>query len=61
MNGKVYTDFEVGSLPGKSRRGEAHNGRSVYKITHMSGIRAGDGGPEIELNTLNGDMFILSK
>ncbi len=61
MNGEAFTDFEVTSLPLRAKRSENHKGRRIYKVGHMSGIRAGRGGPEIELNTLNGDMFILSK
>jgi hypothetical protein len=61
MNGEAFTDFEVSSLPGRATTSSSRNGKSVYKISRMSGIRAGKGGPEIELNTLNGDMFILSK
>ncbi|MBU1699563.1 MAG: hypothetical protein KJ970_20750 [Candidatus Eisenbacteria bacterium] len=61
MNGEVFTDFEVVSLPGRSEMSEKKNGKSAYKVTHMSGVRAGTGGPECELHTLNGDMFILSQ
>jgi hypothetical protein len=61
MNGEAFTDFEVNSLPGRTKTSNARNGKSVYKVAHMSGVRAGKGGPTIELNTLNGDMFILSR
>ena len=61
MNGEVFTDFEVDALPGKTEKTHDRNGKNVYMIARMSGVRAGRGGPEIELNTLNGDMFILSR
>ncbi|UCH83814.1 MAG: hypothetical protein JSW50_15425 [Candidatus Latescibacterota bacterium] len=61
MNGEVFTDFEVDALPGKTEKASTKNGKNVYMIARMSGIRAGRGGPEIELKTLNGDMFILSR
>lgn len=61
MNGEVFTDFEVDALPGKTETTHDRNGKNVYMIARMSGIRAGKGGPEIEMNTLNGDMFILSR
>jgi len=61
MNGDAFTDFEVSSLPTRTKTSNSKNGKQVYKVGHMSGVRAGKGGPEIELNTLNGDMFILSK
>ncbi|UCG51769.1 MAG: hypothetical protein JSW58_16610 [Candidatus Latescibacterota bacterium] len=61
MNGEVYTDFEVAALPVRTKKSNSRNGKKTYKVGHMSGVRAGKGGPEIELNTLNGDMFILSR
>jgi DUF4097 and DUF4098 domain-containing protein YvlB len=61
MNGEAFTDFEVSSLPGRVKTSNSKNGKSVYKVARMSGVRAGKGGPTIELNTLNGDMFILSR
>jgi hypothetical protein len=61
MNGDVFTDFEVDTLPGRTQTSRTSNGKNMYKVARMSGVRAGKGGPEIELNTLNGDMFILSK
>jgi hypothetical protein len=61
MNGDVFTDFEVISIPGRVKTSNTRNGKSVYKVSRMSGVRAGKGGPSIELNTLNGDMFILSR
>jgi hypothetical protein len=61
MNGEVFTDFEVDALPSKTSKSHKKNGKNVYKIAHTTGVRAGRGGPEFELNTLNGDMFILSR
>lgn len=61
MNGEAFTDFEMVVLPVRTETVRTRNGKNVYKVAHMSGVRAGTGGPEITLNTLNGDMFILSK
>jgi DUF4097 and DUF4098 domain-containing protein YvlB len=61
MNGDVYTDFEVAALPVRTTTSNSQNGKRVYKVGHMTGVRAGEGGPEIELKTLNGDLFILSR
>ncbi|MEJ2722874.1 MAG: hypothetical protein P8181_17315, partial [bacterium] len=61
MNGEVFTDFDVDALPGKTETANTRDGKNVYTIARMSGIRAGKDGPEIELSTLNGDMFILSR
>ncbi|MGD8413969.1 MAG: DUF4097 family beta strand repeat-containing protein [Candidatus Latescibacterota bacterium] len=60
MNGEVYTDFDVAALPVKTSTSQSRNGKKVYKVGHMTGVRAGRGGPEIEMKTLNGDMYILS-
>ena len=59
MNGEIYTDFPVTGLPaaaGKAKRNE--DGRFVYKSDRFFGVRAGKGGPEIRLETLNGDILI---
>jgi DUF4097 and DUF4098 domain-containing protein YvlB len=61
MNGEVFTDFEVDAIPSKIKRDIKKNGKNIYRISHTTGVRAGRGGPEFELNTLNGDMFILSR
>jgi len=61
MNGEVFTDFEVDALPARTKKNHKKNGKNVYTIAHTTGVRAGGGGPEFELNTLNGDMFILSR
>jgi hypothetical protein len=59
MNGEIFTDFPVTGLPaadGKAKRNEA--GRFVYKSDRFFVVRAGKGGPEIKLETLNGDILI---
>jgi uncharacterized protein (UPF0335 family) len=61
MNGEAFTDFEVEPLPMKTKATDSENGKKVYRMMHLTGIRAGNGGPEIVLNTLNGDMYILSR
>jgi hypothetical protein len=61
MNGEAFTDFVVTSLPGRTTTSHTHKGHNVYKVNRMSGIRAGVGGPNIDIHTLNGDMFILCR
>lgn len=61
MHGEAFTDFEVAALPSRTERSREVDGKSVFRVRHSTGIRAGGGGPEFELETLNGDMFILRK
>jgi hypothetical protein len=61
FNGDIFTDFEVERLPAKTFASSQKNGRTVYKAGHLCGVRAGQGGPEIELDGFNGDMYILKK
>lgn len=62
FNGEIFSDFPVTYLP---LRAEAHSekskGQYVYKVNRKTAVRAGNGGPEIELDGFNGDMFILQK
>jgi len=61
MNGEVYTDFSVASLPAKAAVIEEHKGKYVYRSNRFFGVRAGKGGPEIRMETLNGDMLIKKR
>jgi hypothetical protein len=60
FNGGLYTDFEVQPLPTMvnvaTRR---EDGRFVYRTTGFTSVRAGAGGPELTLETLNGDVRVL--
>jgi hypothetical protein len=58
FNGKAYTDFPVTFLRAEQPVGERHNGKYVYKSNRFFGVQAGKGGPEIEFDTLNGDILI---
>ncbi len=58
MNGEVYSDFNVKSIPTKSKFSRKHNGMKVYKRGDSFSMRVGEGGPEISLNTLNGDITV---
>ena len=61
FNGDFYTDFPFTYLPRTPRTDVEKNGKTVYKVGGTMGVRAGKGGPEIELNGFNGDMYILKK
>ncbi len=61
FNGEVYSDFPVASLPASPAVKEREKGRFVYKSDSFSGVRIGKGGPEMKLDTLNGDIYIRKK
>ena len=61
FNGEFYTDFEVKSMAPKMVVSDKKNGKRVYKVERLCGVRTGKGGPEIVLDGFNGDMFILKK
>jgi hypothetical protein len=59
LNGELYSDFEVTGLPHGKTKAEKIGRRTVYKGDEYSSVRAGKGGPEMCLETLNGDICIL--
>jgi hypothetical protein len=62
FNGEIYSDFPVDYVPAKAMTvSENKKGKYVYKTGRTTTVRAGKGGPEIELDGFNGDMFILKK
>ena len=64
MHGEVYSDFDVTSLPKAAPIREERadkNGKFVYRSEGFTGVRIGKGGPEIKLETLNGDILIAKR
>jgi hypothetical protein len=62
FNGDAYSDFAVSYLPTVSSASvQRKNGKYVYKSNRYTGIRVGSGGPEIKMDTLNGDILINKK
>ena len=60
FNGDVFTDFPVDYLPLVRSVEEKKKGKTIYRTLNLvSAVRAGKGGPVIELDGFNGDMFIL--
>jgi DUF4097 and DUF4098 domain-containing protein YvlB len=62
FNGGLYTDFEVEPLEqpmNVSMRRE--NGKYVYRTAGFTSVRAGGGGPELTLETMNGDVRVLRR
>jgi hypothetical protein len=61
FNGDVYSDFSVTALPAKPAVREDKDGKYVYKSDRFFGVRTGKGGPEILMDTMNGDILIKKK
>ena len=60
--GEAYSDFPISFLPvSSSATEERKNGKYVYRSNASVGVRIGDGGPEIKMNTLAGDILIDKK
>ena len=58
FNGDIYSDFPATYLPVEPVKGERKNGKFVYKSNRFRAIRVGKGGPEIKMDTLNGNIYI---
>ena len=61
FNGEVFSDFEVSYLPKKSMIKELDGRKKVYKFDRKFAVQAGEGGPEIELDSFNGDIHIYQR
>ena len=65
MNGEVYSDFVVTRLPKKGpareERPAGPGGTYRYRSDGFNSVRAGNGGPEIKLETLTGDILIAKR
>ena len=59
LNGGVFTDFPVTALASTPGAAERRNGKFVYRSNGFSGVRVGNGGPELRFEGLNGDIRIL--
>lgn len=60
--GDAYSDFPVSYLPASSiATTERKNGKFIYKSNRFIDVRIGSGGPEIKMDTLNGDILINKK
>ena len=61
MNGAVYSDFEMTSLPAQPVSSERHGTKFVFHSDRFTGGRIGSGGPEIKAENLNGDIRVLER
>ena len=60
FNGEVFTDYSVAALPSRAPTKKIQGNKRVFKTDGFSGMRIGQGGPEIEFDAFNGDVRILS-
>lgn len=61
MNGAVYSDFDMTSLPAQPVSTERHGTKFVFRSDRYTGGRIGSGGPEIKAENLNGDIRVLER
>jgi hypothetical protein len=62
LNGGLYTDFDVSALPvAAMTTAENRNGKFVWSSRRMTGVRIGHGGPELQFETLNGNVMIKNR
>jgi hypothetical protein len=61
FNGGLFTDFETQPLRVQNVSVERHGNLSVYRPNAFTSVRAGNGGPELTLETLNGDVRVLRR
>jgi hypothetical protein len=62
FNGGLYTDFDAQSLPGpQAIAAERKGDRTIYQSNAFARVRIGSGGPEMTMDTLNGDVRILRR
>jgi hypothetical protein len=59
FNGGIYSDFPVTTLPLHPIQSEHKGGKVVYRADRFTGGRVNAGGPEIQIENLNGDIRIL--
>lgn len=61
FHGSINSDFPFTYLPNSPVKGKRSNGKYVYKSNRSQAIRIGKGGPSIEMDTLNGSIYINKK
>jgi len=62
FNGEVFSDFPVTYLPRKGLvEKESKKGKTIFKTDPWTPVRIGDGGPSIDLDGFNGDMYVLKQ
>lgn len=61
FNGDIYTDYELTRTPAKPPEQEKSGRKFVFRADRYTNGRVGSGGPEIRIDTLNGDIRVLQR
>ncbi len=61
FNGEAYSDFPFTYLPQRATKARHEEGKYRYKSDRYVGVRVQKGGPEIEMDTFNGDILIMKR
>jgi len=61
FHGDAYSDFPFEYLPSRAAKEGHYKGKYVYKSDRFIGVRISKGGPEIKMDTLNGDILITKR
>lgn len=56
FNGGIYSDFDVSPRPIPAAETEQHDGKFIYRSRGPQAGRAGQGGPELSFDSLNGNI-----
>ena len=59
FNGGVYSDFPVTALANHALKENHEDGKTIFRADSFTGARVSTGGPEIQIENLNGDIRIL--
>jgi DUF4097 and DUF4098 domain-containing protein YvlB len=61
FTGDAYSDFPFEYLPSRAAKEGRYKGKYIYKSDRFIGVRISKGGPEIKIDTLNGDILIAKR
>jgi hypothetical protein len=59
FNGGLYSDFPVTALPAHAMREDHRGGKTIFRADRYTEARVSSGGPQIQVENLNGDIRIL--
>lgn len=59
FNGGIYSDFPVTQMPVHAMEQEHRGGKVIYRSDRFAEVRVNAGGPQIQVENLNGDIRIL--